>query len=135
MGEIGLRPLALALRLPYPTLYRWARSGTIHTHLRDAGGKNFLTFDVNQAVEAAALVRLRRAGVPFTRLRRAAEVLRSRGVAGARWLALREAGRDVLLRDKAELVGVLDGQVWMALLDLDAIRADVRRIEAATRAS
>ena len=133
LKQRGIRPLdlAAALHFDYVKLMRWIRTGPLRATIappRGAGRGHDVWLSLDDSIEAFVLIALRREGAPLQRLRRVVAFMRRNNLDGARWLALRSTGGDVLIRKPGRLASVLSGQRYMALIDLVAIRQDVQRL-------
>ncbi len=126
---IRLIDLAAALKFPQPSLDRWVRSGLVQASIAPPRGRRYtIILSRDDAIEAATLVYLRRAGITFQRLRRVVSILRSRGVKGAAFLALGATGKTVLMDGTGDWKDALSGQGYLTVVDLAAPRADVQRL-------
>ena len=130
-----LSEIAQLLKVPYPTVYQWVRTGLVQA-LREAPEKsqlnarkyNHVVFDIPTAAEIIAVVRLRRIGVSTQRIRAATTKLRAEDITGARWLALCSDGEDVLVRDVAALTRIIDNQGVLNVLDLHEVRSEAQAL-------
>src|SRR5437870_5171331 len=99
---------------------------------RGRGPGNGIVFTRDQTLEAFALVTLRRAGVPFQRLRPLVRDLRRRGWAGADFLQVGSSGKAALVDGHGAGSPLRDsrtGQLHLALvLDLRAMRSQAEQL-------
>src|SRR2546425_475542 len=97
MTFIRLKRLAEVIGLDVRTAQRWAAEGAIRGTNLGRGRGNGVVLDREQALEACAVMLLRRAGVPMQRIRETVRQMRREGRAGRDFLAVGSAGRAVLL--------------------------------------
>jgi predicted site-specific integrase-resolvase len=131
MSEIKLCRLSEAAGLELRTVRRWCESGVIRSTNRGVGRGNGFVLDREAATELLALWMLRRAGVPFQRLRATVKELRRAGKRGRDFLALGADGRMVLMDGSGDECPLRDtrGQtVLFVRLDLRPMRQDIERI-------
>ena len=129
--SIRLSELARAVRFERRTLERWADTGILRGTNLGRGRNRGIFLSRDQAIEAFAVVLLRRAGVPMQRL--GPEVLRWRrqGKHGRDFLAAGAAGRNVLLDGDGAAFPLRDpktGQGFLPMFpDLRTISPEILR--------
>ena len=130
--SIRLHDLARVAQADPRTLGRWSAAGTLSATNRGRGPGNGITFSRAQALEALAVLTLRRAGVPLQRLRPLVRELRRRGWTGADFLQVGAHGRVALVDGDGGGVPLRDprtGQYHLALvIDLRALRAQAEQL-------
>jgi len=131
MTLISLRTLAASIGFGERTAIRWFEAGVIRGTNHGRGRGNGVTLTRDQAIEAAAVMLLRRAGVPLSDIRAIARGLRQAGGKGPAFLALGANGRTALFDGAGDDMPLRDGRgqgVLFAQLDLRRLRGDISQL-------
>src|SRR5437867_3404289 len=97
MSLIRLHRLAEVIGLEVRTAQRWATEGVIRGKNLGRGRGNGVVLNREQALEACAVMLLRRAGVPMQRIRQVVRKMQREGRRGKDFLAVGAAGHVLLL--------------------------------------
>jgi hypothetical protein len=132
MTLIRLRKLAKVIGLDVRTAQRWASDGIIRGRNLGRGRGNGVVLNREQAVEACAVMLLRRAGISMQRIRGVVREMQHEGRTGNDFLAVGAAGRVLLLDGAGEAFPLRDPKTRQTFLpfvfDLRRMRDGIEHV-------